>query len=89
MARLIGQRPDESDYALNLMHQFVMEQLPDYICASFFLPLVSKNTNVKYECDMILFIPHMGVFILDISHVSHLGYSSFRTFVRSFSDHNS
>ena len=70
MARLIGQRPDESDYALNLMHQFVMEQLPDYICASFFLPLVSKNTNVKYECDMILFIPHMGVFILDISEMN-------------------
>lgn len=58
MARLIGERPRYKGEAL--MYDFVMKELPDYIYAKF--EVVIGET----EMDLILFVPHMGVFIIDI-----------------------
>lgn len=76
MARLIGARPDAKEgYALQFMYHFVMEHLPDYVCASF-LPCIPLKDGKIFECDMILFIPHMGVYILDIRNVVGFRYEN-------------
>lgn len=75
MARLIGVRPDAKEgYALQFMYQFVMEKLPDYVCASF-LPCIPMKDGRIFECDMILLIPHMGVYILEIRNAVGFGYA--------------
>lgn len=58
MARLIGERPRYTGEAL--MFDFVMKELPDYIYAKFDVVVGDS------EMDLILFVPHMGVFIIDI-----------------------
>ena len=62
MARLIGEKPSSGVSAL--VYDFVMKKLPDYIYAVF--EPVFELGDERKSCDLILFIPHMGVFILDI-----------------------
>lgn len=76
MARLIGQRPDVIGHDLQIMYDFVMNKLPDYICASFCQNFASPVSKRTYECDIILYIPHMGVFILDVSSATSLSFSA-------------
>ena len=70
MARIIGGEPHRNEIFLNIMYHFVKEELPDYICASF-LPNVNlvESNDVKKSChpDMLIFIPHMGVFLFDVN----------------------
>ena len=67
MARQIGYRPEIMTMSEDVIYRFVMNELPDYICASFSPSVESKKTGLKFKCDMILFIPHMGVYVLDVS----------------------
>ena len=73
MARLIGEKPElyESE---RIMYQFVMEELPDYICASFNPVLSSEKYYNRIECDLILFIPHMGVYVFEINGIVGFQY---------------
>ncbi|MCR5848519.1 MAG: toll/interleukin-1 receptor domain-containing protein [Lachnospiraceae bacterium] len=73
MARLIGEKPELNESEL-IMYQFVMEELPDYICASFAPMIKSKTGNLRAEFDMILFIPHMGVYIFEINNIVGFQY---------------
>ncbi|MCR5676051.1 MAG: TIR domain-containing protein [Lachnospiraceae bacterium] len=63
MARLIGKKP--ASFSLSVVYDFVMTKLPDYIYAVF-EPVFETADGQSTACDMILFIPHMGVFILDV-----------------------
>ncbi len=73
MARLIGEKPDNYE-AEKIMYQFVMEELPDYICASFTPMIKSKSARISCEFDMILFIPQMGVYIFEINSICGFQY---------------
>ena len=72
MARLIGETP--FNHSEMIMYDFVMRELPDYICASF-SPNISLREGEVKECDMLLFVPHMGVYILEICGASAFEYS--------------
>ena len=72
MARLIGESP--FNHSEMIMYDFVMRELPDYICASF-SPNISLREGEVKECDMLLFVPHMGVYILEICGASAFEYS--------------
>ena len=66
MARLIGRVPQESE-PLKALWKFVMEELPDWIYAVF-EPEFVLESGKSLECDAVLFVPHMGVFVLDVNH---------------------
>lgn len=62
MARTIGERPKIE--GLTDIWDFVHRDLPDYIYGVFD-PDFSLNEQ-RHECDVALFIPHMGVFLMDV-----------------------
>lgn len=63
MARLIGEKP--RTISEEVLYRFAMEKLPDYIYVSFSAEFQSAGRVV--ECDTIFFIPHLGVFILEVN----------------------
>ena len=64
MARIIGEIPEEMFPAEEIMYNFVRTELPDYILASMYADIRVNNTILDF--DMLLFVPHMGAFILEI-----------------------
>ncbi len=69
MARIIGDCPDNIGIGLRIMYDFIRGKLPDYICASFLPQIKSEKSKNIIECDMLLFVPHMGVYVLDVKGV--------------------
>ncbi|MBR6477035.1 MAG: toll/interleukin-1 receptor domain-containing protein [Lachnospiraceae bacterium] len=63
MARLIGDRP--MTMSEDALYRFAMEKLPDYIYAAFACGF--ETAGGVRECDSLFFIPHMGVFIVEIN----------------------
>ena len=61
MARLIGERPKHP--MEQEMYDYIMKTLPDYIYA-LFCPKIEYEGSER-ELDVVLFVPHMGVFVLD------------------------
>ena len=74
MARIIGERPDGRYASEAEMYRFVKEELPDYISAAFNPMIKDEKGNVTAEFDMLLFVPHMGVYILEIKGASGFEY---------------
>ncbi|MCR5800810.1 MAG: TIR domain-containing protein [Lachnospiraceae bacterium] len=72
MARIIGTIPDKMSLPMGIMYDFITKELPDYIGASL-APEITSESGEKYGFDMLLFIPHMGVFILDIKSINGFG----------------
>ena len=70
MARLIGERP-KNNLALELLYQFIMQALPDYIYAVF-EPEFEVDDGEKLTCDTMLLIPHVGCVILDVISAKNL-----------------
>lgn len=68
MARIIGKTPEKMGYAMNIMYEFITKELPDYIGASLEPEIVAEDGE-RYKFDLLMFIPHMGVFILDIRNI--------------------
>ena len=64
MARIIGDPPEYA--AENVMYQFAMNELPDYIGASFSAG-VDFHLN-RIEFDFLVFIPHMGVYAFEVKN---------------------
>ena len=74
MARIIGQMPVH-DYAEERLYRFIMDELPDYIYVLFGVPVrPGKTTEFEVECDAILLIPHMGVFVFEVNGANNLTY---------------
>jgi hypothetical protein len=74
MARIIGEIPEHMSPAEDIMYHFVRTELPDYISVSMFPDIPAEDDIHKVEFDMLLFIPHMGVFILEIRDVIGFAY---------------
>ena len=70
MARIIGERP--KDMAMMTVWNFIQRELPDYVYGV--ISPVFSNKNSETECDFALFIPHMGVFLLDVNNPSEIVY---------------
>ncbi|MCR4672468.1 MAG: toll/interleukin-1 receptor domain-containing protein [Lachnospiraceae bacterium] len=70
MAWIIGPAPSEREAGLSIVYKFVRKELPDYICAAF-LQSIPVGTGIKrYEFDLLLFVPHMGVYVLDVRNTT-------------------
>lgn len=74
MARIIGEIPEHISHAEDIMYHFVRAELPDYISVSMFPDIRAEDDSLKVEFDMLLFIPHMGVFILEIREAVGFAY---------------
>ena len=61
MARTIGEKPREA--GLLKIWNFINRELPDYMYGVF--DPIFEMEDRKIECDVALFIPHMGVFLMD------------------------
>ena len=68
MARLIGEKP--RTISEEVLYRFAMEKLPDYIYVSFSAEFQSAGRVMG--CDAIFFIPHLGVFILEVNGATKL-----------------
>ena len=64
MARLIGELPDNA--AERFIYEFIMNELPDYIYAGFDLEIPSGPLSRRWNCDFLMIVPHMGVFIMEV-----------------------
>ncbi len=75
MARMLGKTPENLTPGEELMYSFVQNELPDYICASVNPDIISDTGNSHLEIDMLILIPHMGAYILDIKDASGFTFS--------------
>ncbi|MCR5324799.1 MAG: TIR domain-containing protein [Lachnospiraceae bacterium] len=74
MARIMGERPSDRYPAETAMYKFVKDVLPDYISAAFHPAIKDEKGNISYEFDLLLFVPHMGVYILEIKEACGFQY---------------
>ncbi|MBR5974770.1 MAG: toll/interleukin-1 receptor domain-containing protein [Clostridiales bacterium] len=82
MARLIGSKPRTSSE--RAIYKFVMEQLPDYIYALFSTTI--ETIQGPRDCDAILFIPHMGVYVFEIKGARKISVSDDQILIHDMED---
>ncbi len=70
MATILEEVPVNLSYGEEIMYEFIRKQLPDYIYASMCPTIRVDGARPPLELDMLILVPHMGAFILDISNVS-------------------
>lgn len=69
MARIVNEPQVSLSSREEIMVEFVKNRLPDYISVA-----ITPRISIM-EFDMLIFVPHMGIFILDIKSVTSFAFS--------------
>ncbi|MCR4791658.1 MAG: toll/interleukin-1 receptor domain-containing protein [Lachnospiraceae bacterium] len=75
MAYIFGNTSAEFSEAENYVFEFLKNSLPDYITVAV-CPQITDSEGRMLEIDFLIFIPHMGIYLLDIKGAVRFGYSN-------------
>ncbi|MCR5156165.1 MAG: toll/interleukin-1 receptor domain-containing protein [Butyrivibrio sp.] len=74
MARIVNEPQGRLSFGEEIMAEFAKNRLPDYISVALTPSIHGKDGQIM-EFDMLIFVPHMGIYILDIKNVTSFAYS--------------